>query len=56
LPGYFAAIVAGLWPDLAKSVVLLNSAGNIVPGSSVLNYSDVRMLNSMTRNLSTVSF
>ncbi|KAK3040099.1 hypothetical protein RJ639_027825 [Escallonia herrerae] len=36
--GYFVAIVAGLWPALAKSVVLLNSAGNVVPGySSVLS-------------------
>ncbi|KAK2975852.1 hypothetical protein RJ640_022869, partial [Escallonia rubra] len=32
--GYFVAIVAGLWPALAKSVVLLNSAGNVVPGYS----------------------
>ncbi|XP_059666983.1 uncharacterized protein LOC132312581 isoform X2 [Cornus florida] len=37
LGGYFVAIVAGLWPALAKSVVLINSAGNVVPGySSVL--------------------
>ncbi|KAK3009811.1 hypothetical protein RJ639_013936, partial [Escallonia herrerae] len=32
--GYFVAIVAGLWPALAKSVVLLNRAGNVVPGYS----------------------
>lgn len=46
LPGYFAAIVAGLWPYLAKSLVLLNSAGNIIPEFSAVNYSDVRVLNS----------
>ncbi|KAA8539813.1 hypothetical protein F0562_026505 [Nyssa sinensis] len=34
LGGYFVAIVAGLWPALAKSVVLINSAGNVVPGYS----------------------
>ncbi|PWA40233.1 DNA photolyase, N-terminal [Artemisia annua] len=32
--GYFVSIVAGLWPDLVKSVVLLNSAGHYVPGYS----------------------
>lgn len=34
LGGYFVAIVAGLWPALARSVVLLNSAGDFVPGYS----------------------
>ncbi|CAH1430369.1 unnamed protein product [Lactuca virosa] len=29
--GYFVSIVAGLWPALAKSVVLLNSAGHYIP-------------------------
>ncbi|GJN34461.1 hypothetical protein PR202_gb23123 [Eleusine coracana subsp. coracana] len=29
--GYICAITAGLWPSLAKSLVLLNSAGSIVP-------------------------
>ncbi|KAH7668428.1 putative hydrolase/acyltransferase (alpha/beta hydrolase superfamily) protein [Dioscorea alata] len=32
--GYFVATVAGLWPVLAKSVVLLNTAGSVVPGYS----------------------
>ncbi|KAJ0918656.1 putative alpha/beta hydrolase-1, DNA photolyase, rossmann-like alpha/beta/alpha sandwich [Helianthus annuus] len=32
--GYFVSIVAGLWPALAKSVVLLNSAGHYIPGYS----------------------
>lgn len=40
--GYCAAIVAGLWPDLTQSVVLLNSAGNIMPGDSAVVYSDDR--------------
>ncbi|KAL4574876.1 hypothetical protein LXL04_021716 [Taraxacum kok-saghyz] len=29
--GYFVSIVAGLWPSLVKSVVLLNSAGHYIP-------------------------
>ncbi|KAG9159683.1 hypothetical protein Leryth_017416 [Lithospermum erythrorhizon] len=33
--GYFISLVAGLWPVLAQSVVLLNTAGNIIPGYSV---------------------
>ncbi|KAM7266414.1 hypothetical protein ACFE04_004311 [Oxalis oulophora] len=32
--GYFAAILAGSWPSLVKSVVLINSAGNVIPGYS----------------------
>ncbi|RVW35233.1 hypothetical protein CK203_085832 [Vitis vinifera] len=32
--GYFISIVAGLWPALAKSVILINSAGNVIPGYS----------------------
>lgn len=32
--GYVAAIFAGLWPTLAKSLVLMNSAGDVVPGYS----------------------
>ncbi|KAI3971340.1 hypothetical protein MKX01_008184 [Papaver californicum] len=31
---YFAAIVAGLWPALVKSVVLMNTAGSIIPSYS----------------------
>ncbi|XP_073064375.1 uncharacterized protein [Primulina eburnea] len=37
--GYFAAIVAGLWSPLAKSVGLMNSAGNIVPQYTTPYYS-----------------
>ncbi|CAA3024300.1 Hypothetical predicted protein [Olea europaea subsp. europaea] len=36
--GYFVAILARLWPALAKSVVLINSAGEIIPGYSALPY------------------
>nr|CAB3454046.1 unnamed protein product [Digitaria exilis] len=32
--GYICAIAAGLWPSLAKSLVLLNSAGSVVPNYS----------------------
>ncbi|XP_019264780.1 PREDICTED: uncharacterized protein LOC109242374 isoform X2 [Nicotiana attenuata] len=40
--GYLVAIVACLWPALAKSVILLNSAGNVIPGYSGARHSDVR--------------
>lgn len=40
--GYFVAILARLWPALAKSVVLINSAGEIIPGYSALPYPKVR--------------
>ncbi|CAN4084857.1 unnamed protein product [Withania somnifera] len=40
--GYVAAIVTCLWPDLVKSVILLNSAGNVVPGYSGACHSNVR--------------
>ncbi|KAJ0968570.1 hypothetical protein J5N97_025487 [Dioscorea zingiberensis] len=32
--GYFVATVAGLWPIMVKSVVLLNTAGSVVSGYS----------------------
>ncbi|XP_078448055.1 DNA photolyase [Wolffia australiana] len=32
--GYFIALVAGLWPELANTVVLLNTAGSVIPGYS----------------------
>lgn len=34
--GYFVALMAFRWPDLVKSVVLVNSAGNVIPGYSPL--------------------
>ncbi|KAK6132173.1 hypothetical protein DH2020_034098 [Rehmannia glutinosa] len=37
--GYSVAIAAGLWSSLAKSVVLMNSAGNIIPEYSAFGYS-----------------
>ncbi|KAK4431612.1 2-hydroxy-6-oxo-6-(2'-aminophenyl)hexa-2,4-dienoic acid hydrolase [Sesamum alatum] len=40
--GYSVAIVAGIWSSLAKSVVLMNTAGNIIPGYSALGYSEDR--------------
>ncbi|CAL9226785.1 unnamed protein product [Arabidopsis halleri] len=40
--GYFVALMAFLWPALVKSVVLVNSAGNVVPGYSPLPISRER--------------
>uniref|UniRef100_A0ACD5XUW6 Uncharacterized protein n=3 Tax=Avena sativa TaxID=4498 RepID=A0ACD5XUW6_AVESA len=34
--GYICAIAAGLWPSLANSLVLLNSAGSVVPSYSFI--------------------
>ena len=42
--GYICAIAAGLWPSLAKSLVLLNSAGSVVPNYSFVPLSEVRQL------------
>lgn len=44
--GYIVSIVAGLWPDVAKSVVLINSAGNVVPQYSSLPFSKERRTSS----------
>uniref|UniRef100_A0A5B7B338 Photolyase/cryptochrome alpha/beta domain-containing protein n=1 Tax=Davidia involucrata TaxID=16924 RepID=A0A5B7B338_DAVIN len=49
LGGYFVAIVAGLWPALAKSVVLINSAGNVVPGYSSAPFSKERGTSGVAR-------
>ncbi|KAL6956414.1 hypothetical protein U1Q18_047021 [Sarracenia purpurea var. burkii] len=38
LGGYFVAIVAGLWPTIAKSIVLINGAGNVVPRYSSVEF------------------
>ncbi|KAG9452441.1 hypothetical protein H6P81_005345 [Aristolochia fimbriata] len=32
--GYFASILAGCWPTLVKTLVLLNTAGSVIPGYS----------------------
>ncbi|XP_073124044.1 uncharacterized protein [Henckelia pumila] len=47
--GYFAAIAAGLWSPLAKSVVLMNSAGNIVPQYTSQYYSVDRQTSGAAR-------
>ncbi|XP_022928782.1 uncharacterized protein LOC111435603 isoform X1 [Cucurbita moschata] len=36
--GYIVAIVACLWPALVKSIVLINSAGSVIPGYSSLPF------------------
>ncbi|XP_031265865.1 uncharacterized protein LOC116124296 isoform X2 [Pistacia vera] len=40
--GYFVAIVACLWHALVKSVVLINSAGDVVPEHSFTQFSSER--------------
>ncbi|KAF3488861.1 hypothetical protein F2Q69_00057343 [Brassica cretica] len=40
--GYFVSLMAFLWPDLVKSVILVNSAGNVIPGYSPLPISKER--------------
>lgn len=44
IPGYFVSIVAGVWPAVAKSLVLINTAGNVVPQYSSVPFSQVRGL------------
>lgn len=41
--GYIAAILAGLWPTLVKSVVLMNSAGEVIARESFFPLSKVRV-------------
>jgi hypothetical protein len=36
--GYTSSVVAGLWPSLVKSLVLLNTAGQVVPNYKQLAY------------------
>ncbi|XP_047176191.1 uncharacterized protein LOC124843479 isoform X1 [Vigna umbellata] len=40
--GYLVAIVAGIWSDLIKSLVLINSAGNVIPSYSFIPLSRVQ--------------
>ncbi|KAL3834595.1 hypothetical protein ACJIZ3_009331 [Penstemon smallii] len=47
--GYSVAIAAGLWSTLVKSVVLINSAGYIIPGYSALSYSESRQISGTAR-------
>ncbi|CAO2839019.1 unnamed protein product [Amaranthus hypochondriacus] len=42
--GYFISIVAGLWPLLVKSIVLMNTAGDVIPGYSSLLFSKERQI------------
>ncbi|TVU10157.1 hypothetical protein EJB05_43668 [Eragrostis curvula] len=39
--GYICAIMAGLWPSVAKSLVLLNPAGSIVPNYPFIPLNEV---------------
>ena len=41
LSGYFAAIVGGLWPSMTKSLILINTAGYVIPGYSSLLFCKV---------------
>ncbi|PWZ14616.1 Pheophytinase, chloroplastic [Zea mays] len=47
--GYLCAIAAGLWPSLAKSLVLLNSAGSVVPNYSFIPLSEERRTSWISR-------
>ncbi|MQL87856.1 hypothetical protein Taro_020417 [Colocasia esculenta] len=38
--GYFVAAVAGLWPALVKTAVLMNSAGSVIPGYMSVSLTD----------------
>ncbi|KAL5744368.1 hypothetical protein ACOSQ2_027484 [Xanthoceras sorbifolium] len=40
--GYFVSIVASLWPGLIKSLMLINSAGNVIPEYSFVPFSNER--------------
>uniref|UniRef100_A0A0E0M3T4 Photolyase/cryptochrome alpha/beta domain-containing protein n=1 Tax=Oryza punctata TaxID=4537 RepID=A0A0E0M3T4_ORYPU len=42
--GYICAITAGLWPSLARSLILLNTAGSVVPSYSFIPLSEARLL------------
>ncbi|KAJ4828411.1 hypothetical protein Tsubulata_022863 [Turnera subulata] len=41
-PGYFVALFACFWPALVKSIVLINSAGDIIPGYTYQLFNKVR--------------
>uniref|UniRef100_A0A0D3H9B8 AB hydrolase-1 domain-containing protein n=1 Tax=Oryza barthii TaxID=65489 RepID=A0A0D3H9B8_9ORYZ len=40
--GYICSITASLWPSLARSLILLNTAGSVVPSYSFIPLSEVR--------------
>ncbi|PAN13520.1 hypothetical protein PAHAL_2G343700 [Panicum hallii] len=47
--GYICAIAAGLWPSLAKSLVLLNSAGSVVPNYPFVPLNEERKTSWLSR-------
>ncbi|KAL6846020.1 hypothetical protein ACP4OV_023468 [Aristida adscensionis] len=47
--GYISAITAGLWPSLANSLVLLNSAGSIIPNYSFIPLNEDRQTSWLSR-------
>uniref|UniRef100_A0A0E0IMT0 Photolyase/cryptochrome alpha/beta domain-containing protein n=1 Tax=Oryza nivara TaxID=4536 RepID=A0A0E0IMT0_ORYNI len=42
--GYICSITASLWPSLARSLILLNTAGSVVPSYSFIPLSEARLL------------
>jgi hypothetical protein len=40
LSGYICSITASLWPSLARSLILLNTAGSVVPSYSFIPLSE----------------
>ncbi|KAJ7949612.1 Pheophytinase, chloroplastic [Quillaja saponaria] len=47
--GYFVAIVGHLWSSLAKSIVLVNSAGNIIPSYTSVPFTKERQTSGFLR-------
>ncbi|KAH1075645.1 hypothetical protein J1N35_027973 [Gossypium stocksii] len=47
--GYFVSIVASLWPSLVKSVILMNTAGNIIPEFSSRRFPSERETSAAAR-------
>ncbi|KAG8476237.1 hypothetical protein CXB51_033081 [Gossypium anomalum] len=47
--GYFVSIVASLWPSLVKSVILMNTAGNVIPEFSSHRFPSERQTSAAAR-------
>lgn len=47
--GYFVSIVASLWPSLVKSVILMNTAGNVIPEFSSHRFTSERQTSAAAR-------
>ena len=45
--GYMVSMVSGIWPQIVKSLILLNTAGVIVPDYSSSSYVEVWQLISL---------